>query len=484
MLLTLVNFIPVIPEVFVLFMALVSLMVGIFLQQYPQISYYLAQVTLIISTWITWHVFAYFNFPTACTFDKLFVVDRLSVYLKLFIYLSVFFSFIYAREYNNERKISVTEFYSLGLLSLLGMMILVSSCNLLTLFLGLELFSLPIYAMVAMYRQKTRCLEASMKYFITSAVASGMLLYGISMIFGATKSLDLTQVTRVISSTSLNQHLVLIVGLVFITAGVAFKLGAAPFHMWVPDVYEGAPSSVTLFISTAPKIATYAMLIRLFMGTMPILQVQWHEMLTVVAILSMIIGNFTAIVQSNIKRMLAYSSIAHMGYMLLGVLCGTREGYAAGMFYIITYSLMSIGAFGMITLMSHDNFEAESIRDFAGLNNRNPWLAFMMMLILFSLAGVPPLVGFIAKVNILDSLIQVHLVWLAVLAVLLAAVGVYYYIRVVKVMYFEKTSFQFKPIQSSLEMKIAISLNGLAILFVGLFPGWLYTFSYWAFHSA
>lgn len=481
----LANFIPAIPEMFVLFMALVILMTGVFLRKYPQIPYYFAQITLIIIIWITWCAFAHFNFSTTFAFDHLFLMDRLSVYLKLFIYLSVFFTFIYARDYNNERKIPATEFYTLSLLSLLGMMILVSSYNLLTLFLGLELFSLPTYTMVAMRRRKIRCVEASMKYFIIGVIASGILLYGMSMIFGATQSLDLTQIARAITGTPppLNQNLVLIVGLVFITAGVAFKLGAAPFHMWVPDVYEGAPSSITLFISAAPKIAAYAMLIRLFVSAMPTLQVQWHEMLIVIVILSMAIGNFSAIVQSSIKRMLAYSSIAHMGYMLLGVLCGTREGYAAAVFYIITYSLMSIGAFGMIVLISRGGgFEAENIKDFAGLNNRNPWLAFMMMLVLFSLAGVPPLVGFIAKVGVLHSLIQVHLVWLAVLAVLLATVGAYYYIRVVKVMYFEEAPFQLKPIQSSLEIKIAISLNGLAVLFIGLFPGCLYTFSHWAFN--
>lgn len=481
MLSTLANFIPAIPEMFMLFMALITLMTGVFLRKYPQIPYCLAQVTLIIIVWVTWCVFTHFNFSTTFAFDHLFIMDRLSVYLKLFIYLSVFFTFIYTREYNNERKISATEFYSLGLMSLLGMMILVSSYNFLVLFLGLELFSLPTYVMVAMYRREIRCVEASMKYFIIGAIASGILLYGMSMIFGATKSLDLTKIARTIASAPLNQNLILIVGLVFIMAGVAFKLGAAPFHMWVPDVYEGAPSSITLFISTAPKIATYAMLIRLFVSAMPTLQVQWHEMLIVIAILSMAIGNFAAIVQSSIKRMLAYSSIAHMGYMLLGVLCGTREGYAAAMFYITTYSLMTIGAFGMIVLMSYGGFEAENIKDFVGLGNRNPWLAFMMMLVLFSLAGVPPLVGFIAKVGVLDSLIQVHLVWLAVLSVLLAIVGAYYYIRVVEVMYFEKTPFRLKPIQSSLEMKIAISLNGLAVLFIGLFPGCLYTLSHWAF---
>ncbi|WP_304985427.1 NADH-quinone oxidoreductase subunit NuoN [Coxiella-like endosymbiont] len=479
---TLPNLIPALPEIFVLFMALVILMMGIFFVRYSQIPYYLAQITLVVVFWLTWYVFPVIEFSAKIfTFHCLFVLDHLSVYLKLFIYLAVFFTFLYAREYNQERKIPATEFYVLGLLSLLGMMVLVSSHNLIMVFLGLELFSLPTYAMVAMKRQKTRCVEAGMKYFIIGSIASGILIYGMSMVFGATRSLDLTEIAAAVSQTPVHQNLILVFGLVFMMVGIAFKVGAAPFHMWIPDVYEGAPSSVTLFISTAPKIAAFAMVIRLLVNAMPALQGQWYKVLVVVAILSMGIGNFAAIAQSNIKRMLAYSSIAHMGYMLLGVLCGTKEGYVAAMFYIITYSFMTLGSFGMVILMSRGDFEAENIKDFAGLNNRNPWLAFMMMLTLFSLTGLPPLVGFIAKVGVLDALIKVHLVWLAVLAVLFAIVGAYYYIRVVKVMYFENSALPLEPIQYSFEMKIAISINGLALLFIGIFPGWLYALSNLAF---
>lgn len=479
---TLPNLIPALPEIFVLFMALVILMVGIFFVRYSQIPYYLAQITLVVIFWLTWRVFPVSEFSERIfTFHCLFVLDYLSVYLKLFIYLSVFFTFLYAREYNQERKISATEFYVLGLLSLLGMMVLVSSHNLIMVFLGLELFSLPTYVMVAMQGRKTRCVEAGMKYFVIGAIASGILIYGMSMVFGATRSLDLNEIAAAVSQTPVHENLILVFGLVFMIAGIAFKVGAAPFHMWIPDVYEGAPSSVTLFIATAPKIASFAMVIRLLVNAMPALQCQWHQVLVVVAILSMGIGNFAAIAQSNIKRMFAYSSIAHMGYMLLGVLCGTKEGYVAAMFYIITYSFMTIGGFGMVILMSRGGFEAENIKDFSGLNDRNPWLAFMMMLTLFSLAGLPPLVGFITKVSVLDALIKVHLVWLAVLAVLFAIVGAYYYIRVVKVMYFENSALPLEPIQYSLEMKIAISINGLAVLFIGIFPGWLYTLSHLAF---
>ncbi|WP_372443102.1 NADH-quinone oxidoreductase subunit NuoN [Coxiella-like endosymbiont of Rhipicephalus sanguineus] len=418
-------------------------------------------------------------FSRIFTFHCLFVLDYLSVYLKLFIYLAVFFTFLYAREYNQERKIPVTEFCVRSFV-LVRMMVLVSSHNFIMVFLGLELFSLPTYAMVAMQRRKTHCVEAGMKYFVIGAIASGMLIYGMSMVFGATRSLDLTEIAAAVSQTPVHQNLILVFGLVFMMAGIAFKVGAAPFHIWIPDVYEGAPSSVTLFISTAPKIAAFAMVIRLLVNAMPALQGQWHQVLVVIAILSMGIGNFAAIAQSNIKRMLAYSSIAHMGYMLLGVLCGTKEGYVAAMFYIITYSFMTLGSFGIVILMSRGGFEAKNIKDFAGLNDRNPWLAFMMILTLFSLAGLPPLVGS-SQGGVLDALIKVHLVWLAVLAVLFAIVGTYYYIRVVKVMYFEDSAFPLKPIQYSLEMKIAISINGLAVLFIGIFPNWLYALSHLAF---
>lgn len=479
---TLPNLIFALPEIFVLFMALAILIVGIFFVRSSQIPYYLAIITLIVVFWLTCYVFPGKEFSERIfAFHCLFVLDHLSVYLKLFIYLAVFFTFLYAREYNQERKIPVMEFYVLSLLSLLGMMVLVSSYNLIIVFLGLELLSLPTYAMVAIQHKKTRCIEAGMKYFVIGAIASGILIYGMSMIFGATHSLDLSEIAAAVNKIPVHQNLILVFGLVFIMGGIAFKIGAAPFHMWIPDIYEGAPSSVTLFISTAPKIAAFAMVIRLLVNAMPALQSQWHEVLILVAILSMGIGNFSAMAQSNIKRMLAYSSIAHMGYMLLGVLCGTKEGYVAAMFYIITYSFMSLGSFGMVVLMSRGGFEAENIKDFAGLNNRNPWLAFMMMLTLFSLAGLPPLVGFIAKVSILDALIQLHLVWLAVLSALFTIIGAYYYIRVVKVMYFENSTLPLEPIQYSLEMKIAISINGLAVLFIGIFPGWLYALSYLAF---
>lgn len=465
----------VLPEILLLVMSCVTLLASLFVKQKSSLPYYMVQATLIVAAVLTWHAGRLVSpGQTIYLFYNAFAFDSLAVVLKMFIYLSAFVAFVYSHRYNNERFIPSGEFHVLALLSVLGMMVLVSAHNLMPLFLGLELFSLPIYTLVALQRGKVRCIEAAMKYFVIGAVASGMLLYGFSMIFGLTKSLDLTQIAQFINAMPSKADPILIFATVFIIAGVAFKLGAAPFHMWVPDVYDGAPNSVTLFLSTAPKLAAFALLIRLLVDALPGIEVQWQHMMIVVAILSIAIGNIVAIAQSNIKRMLAYSSVAHMGYMLLGIACLTDRGYSAALFYIISYSIITLGAFGMIALMSRSGFEATEISDFSGLNSRSPWLAFMMLIILFSLAGVPPLVGFIAKVAILEALIKAHLVWLAVVAIVFAIIGVYYYIRVVKVMYFE-TPEKIEPITVPTDTTIAITLNGIAVLLMGIFPGLLFT---------
>lgn len=475
------NIVPAAPEIFVLLMACIILLVGAFFKKSSSFSYFASQFTLIGAAVITWVIYYKLNVAgIVITFHQMFILDRLSTVLKLFIYLVVFVTFLYSRQYNDERRIPSNEFYVLGLLSTFGMMILVSSHNFLVLFLGLELVTLPIYAMVALQRSKERCIEAAMKYFIIGALASGLLLYGMSLLFGATKSLDISQISLNITQTPIQQNLVMLFALVFILAGIAFKFGAAPFHMWVPDVYDGSPSSVTLFLSTAPKLAAFGMTIRLLVQAMPSLNFQWSEILIAVAILSMAIGNFAAIVQTNIKRMLAYSSIAHMGYMILGLACATDRGFAAAMFYIISYSIMTLGGFGMIILMAKAGFEANMIEDFAGLNDRNPWLAFIMMLIMFSMAGVPPIVGFIAKVGIIEALIQANFVWLAVIAVLFAIIGAYYYIRVVKVMYFDKAS-NMEAVKYSGDMRLVMSLNGIAVFLLGVFPGALFALCHMTF---
>ncbi|WP_148115090.1 NADH-quinone oxidoreductase subunit NuoN [Coxiella-like endosymbiont of Amblyomma americanum] len=472
---TLLNLTPIFPEIFVLLMVLIILIVDSFFVRYSKIPYYFALITLVTVFWLTYYAFSESASSVSLILHRMFILDSLSFYLKLFIYLSVFYVFLCVREYNQIRKVPDTEFYVSGLLSLLGMMVLVSSHNLLITFLGIELLFLPTCTMIAMRYQNSRCVEAGIKYFVTGIAASGILAYGMSMIFGVTRSLDFTTICTIVDQTSVHKNAILVFSLVFIVTGIAFKLGAAPFHMWIPDVYEGAPSSTALFISTAPKIAIFSMIIRLLVDTLTPLQWQWHKMLIVISILSMGIGNFTAILQSNVKKMLAYSSIAHMGYMLLGVLCGTKEGYAAAMFYVITYSFTTLGSFSMIILMSVGHLEAENIKDFSGLNKRNPWLAFVMLLILSSLAGVPPLVGFIAKVGILDALIRAHLIWLAALSVFFTVIGAYYYIRLIKVMYFDSSSISVQPVQYSLKMNVMISVSGLTIFFTGMFPEWLYT---------
>lgn len=477
------TFLPAVPEIFVLFMICFTLMSGLFLgRQCKQISYFLVQFTLIGALILTWISFLQFDFDqTVITFSNTFILDKLATVLKTSIFVAAFFSFLYSRQYNIDRYIPSNEFYVLGLLSVLGMMVLVSAHNLLTIFLGLELMSLPIYAMVALQRGKARCVEAAMKYFIIGAIATGMLLYGMSMVFGASQTLDISQIAKFVSNQPAAELKIFIFGMVFLMAGIAFKLGAAPFHMWVPDVYDGAPSSVTVFLASAPKIAAFGLIIRVLVEAMPALHVQWQQVWIVIALLSMSIGNIVAIIQQNLKRLLAYSSIAHMGYMILGLVCATPRGNAAALFYIISYTLMTLAAFGMLIIMSRAGFEANDIRDFSGLNSRNPWLAFLMLIVMFSMAGIPPLVGFIAKVGVLEALIQVHLVWLAVVAILFAIVGAYYYIRVIKVMYFEEPSEEAVPLQYTSEMRLAISVNAIAVLLLGVFPGALFALSHLTF---
>lgn len=462
--------VAILPEAFMMVMICVTLLLGLFFEKHRYISYYLAQFTLITTALLSWAIYPQINLThKILAFHGTFVLDKFAVILKSFIYLAAFMSFWYARIYNEQRKIPNNEFYVLGLLSVLGMMVLASAHDLITTYLGVELLSLPIYAMVALQRAKERCLEAAMKYFIIGAVASAMLLYGLSIVFGVTHALDIGAIAEKVAVLSTGMKALLTFGLVFLIAGIAFKLGAAPFHMWVPDVYDGAPNSVTLFLSAAPKLAAFALLIRLLVDGLSSLHLQWSHVLIVIALISMAIGNIAAVVQKNIKRMLAYSSVAHMGYMLLGIVCATTRGYSAALFYIISYTLMTLGSFGMLTLLSRHEIEIADIDDFKGLNNRNPWLAFMMLILMFSMAGVPPLVGFIAKVGIFEALIQVHLTWLAVVALVFAIIGAYYYIRVVKVMYFEESENR-SAIVYSKDHLVAITLNGLAVLLLVIFP--------------
>ncbi len=468
------NLLPVLPEIFLAVMVAVTLLTGVFLPNRRLLPYFLVQISLVIGACLTWYSYYAFGKTPTFAFSHSYILDSFAVVLKLFVYLISFVTFIYARRYNEDRHIISNEFHVLGLLATLGMLVLISAYNLLTLYLGLELLSLPLYALVAIQRAKMRCVEAAMKYFVVGGLASGMLLYGISILFGVTHSLDIATIASNIKTLPNHQDVMLIFALVFVVAGMAFKLGAVPFHMWVPDVYDGAPTSVTILLGATPKIAGFALFVRILVEGLPDLFSQWQHMLVVIGILSIALGNVVAIVQVNIKRMLAYSSISHMGFTLLGLAAGTEAGYTAANFYVITYSLMSLGAFGMVALMSRAGFEANDIEDYAGLNHRNPWLAFMMLLLMFSMAGVPPLVGFIAKLSILNAIIQVNLTWVAVIAIIFSIVGAYYYIRIIKVMYFDQ------PLEAELiscprDTKIAMSVNGLAILLLGIFPGALFS---------
>jgi NADH-quinone oxidoreductase subunit N len=463
------EFTPLLTEMFVLAMACIILVLDAFLPDERRVfSYTLSQLTLLAAALISWSML---DDEAVVVMHGTFVSDPMAALLKTSIFLITFGAFLYSRSYLTARGIFKGEYYVLGLFAVLGMQVLVSAHSLLTLYLGLELLSLSLYAMVAFNRDSADASEAAMKYFVLGALASGMLLYGISMLYGATGSLDIARISEVLAGQG-ERGIILVFALCFIVVGLAFKFGAVPFHMWVPDVYHGAPTPVTLFIGSAPKIAAFAMAMRLLEETLGGLMADWQQMLTILAVLSMAVGNVIAIAQSNIKRMLAYSTISHVGFLVLGLLAGTAEGYSAAMFYAITYALMAIGGFGMVILLSRAGFEADRLDDFKGLNDRSPWFAFMMLILMFSMAGVPPTVGFYAKLAVLQAVIHVDMVWLALVAVFFSIIGAFYYLRIVKLMYFDASETD-EPLAVSTDMQIAVSLNGLAVLALGLFPGGL-----------
>ena len=428
----------------------------------------------------------------AYAFDGLYVADLMAHILKLCAYVAVAAALVYSRQYLHDRGLLRGEFLTLLLFALLGMMVMMSADSFLMVYLGLELLSLSLYAMVALNRDSAVSTEAAMKYFVLGALASGLLLYGLSMIYGATGTLTIPEVAKQIAGQTGNaaqQHL-LVFGLVFVVSGIAFKLGVVPFHMWIPDVYEGAPTAVTLVIGSAPKLAAFAMAMRLLVNGMLDLAPHWQQMLVLLAVLSMAVGNITAIAQTNVKRMLAYSTIAHMGFMLLGLLSGNVGGntytagvaYGAAMFYTIVYVLMSLGAFGMLLYLSRAGFECETLDDMKGLNQRSPWFAFIMLLLMFSLAGIPPTVGFYAKLVVLSAAVTAGQVWLAVVAVLLSLVGAFYYLRIVKLMYFDEPK-DATPVEGPRDMRVLLSVNGLAVLGLGILPQSLLALCYIAIRS-
>jgi len=459
---------PAYPELLLLGMACAILVADLFVSDdHRFITYALTQAALAGCFALT---FFTANVDPVTTFSGMFVDDLMADVLKLMVYLGVGAMLVYSRPYLAARGLFRGEYFVLVLFATLGMMIMISASHLLTLYLGLELLSLSLYSMVALQRDSATATEAAMKYFVLGALASGMLLYGMSMLYGATGTLSIAELSALAVAGGA-RDLVLVFGLVFIVAGLGFKLGAAPFHMWVPDVYHGAPTAVTLFIGTAPKLAAFAFIMRLLvlgLGAEQLLA-EWQDMLVLMAVLSLAIGNVTAIAQTNLKRMLAYSTIGHMGFLLLGILSGSAIGYGAGMFYVAVYVLMSLGTFGMILLLSRGGFEAENLDDFKGLNQRSPWYAFIMLLLMFSMAGIPPTVGFYAKLAVLQAVVEADYLWLAVVAVLFSLIGAFYYLRLIRLMYFE-APVDTAPIEPRADVRVLMSLNGLAMLVFGIFP--------------
>lgn len=466
MTLEMLNYTAAWPEIFLLVMASLVLVVDVYLKDENRgVTYFLAQLSLILTLVL---VLLNGDGERSLAYNGTFVSDAMADVLKVFVLGIVAIVFVYSRDYLKQRNIFKGEFYVLGLFGVLGMMVMISAHHFLTLYLGLELLSLSLYAMVAFNRDNPNASEAAMKYFVLGAIASGMLLYGMSMVYGMTGSLNMAEVASVISRQQ-EMNTVLVFGLVFMVIGLSFKLGAVPFHMWIPDVYHGAPTIVTSYIGSAPKIAAFALVIRLLVEGMGHMQADWQGMFIILAILSMALGNVIAIAQTNLKRMLAYSTISHVGFILLGLLAGTNAGYSAAMFYTLTYALMSLGGFGMIILLARAGFEADNLEDFKGLNQRSPWFAFLMLILMFSMAGVPPTVGFWAKLTVIKAVIDIDMLWLALVAVFFSIIGVYYYLRVIKLMYFDKAE-DTTPIEKSRDMQIALSANGLAILVLGLYP--------------
>jgi NADH-quinone oxidoreductase subunit N len=457
------------PEIFLAGAICLVLLIDVFLRpEQRQVTYLLAMLSLVGVALVS---VLTENQQPLVTFSGSFVSDPAGGALKLMAYVIVALVFLYSRNYLEEHKLFKGEFFVLALFGLLGIMVMISAHSMLTMYLGLELLSLSLYALVAFNRDSAIAAESAMKYFVLGAIASGTLLYGISLLYGVTGTLDFSELATALAGDE-GLSLAAALGLVLVVVGVAFKFGAVPFHMWLPDVYEGAPTPVTLFVGSAPKIAAFALSWRVLVEALAPMDASWQGMLIILCVLSLLIGNIVAIAQVNLKRMLAYSTISHVGFILMGFIAGSEEGVEAAMFYTMTYSLMAAAGFGMIIVLSRKGFEAERLEDFRGLNQRSPWFALMMLLIMFSMAGVPPLVGFYAKLSVLSALIGADLVWLAIFGVLLAVVGAFYYLRVVWYMYFADPV-DVAPLSSAQDLKLVISINSLVLLALGLFPGYL-----------
>ena len=469
------DLLPAASEIFLAAMLLVILMVDLFVKDSRRTpTFLLTQLTLLGCAAIQVYTS---TADITYTFSNMFVDDMMADLLKLFVYMTMIVVLFYSRGYLFDRPtMNKGEYYVLALTATLGMMVMISANNFVTIYVGLELLSLSLYGMVAMNRDSVASTEAAMKYFILGALASGMLLYGMSMIYGGTGTLEITKIAETLYNAESNRT-VLVFGLVFLVAGLAFKLGVVPFHMWVPDVYHGAPTTVTLLIGSAPKLAAFAIVMRLLVGGLITLAADWQDMLIVLSVLSMAVGNLAAIAQTSLKRMLAYSAISHMGFMLLGIVTGVVSGdaryalnaYSSSMFYVISYVLMSAGTFGVVLLMARAGFEADNLDDYKGLNKRSPWFAAIMMMLMFSMAGVPFFIGFFGQFSVLQAVVAADYLWLAIVAILFSLIGAFYYLRVVKLMYFDAPADE-TPIAAGLDMRLLISVNGLAVAVLGVFP--------------
>ena len=471
-----VNWMTALPEIFLLSMACVITLVDLWVKSKDRTLTYLLTLATLLAVALM-HAMNASTGQTVYGFGQMVVSDAMGNWLKCIAALSVLVTLIYSRPYASQRKmLEGGELFLLSMFSLLGMSVMISGNNFLVIYLGLELLTLSSYALVALRRDNGNATEAAMKYFVLGALASGFLLYGLSMIYGATGSLELSGVFQAISSGHI-RHQVLVLGVVFVVCGIAFKLGAAPFHMWVPDIYQGAPTAVTLMIAAAPKLAAFAMMMRLLVDGMLPLAIDWQQMMMVLAVLSLLIGNLSAIAQTNLKRMLAFSTIAQMGFVLIGMLSGVNQGntlsaanaYSSAMFYMITYVITTLGVFGVILLLAREGFESEEISDLAGL------FAGVMAMCLFSLAGVPPLVGFFAKLSVLQALLaseQISALVLAVFAVMMSLVGAFYYLRVIKVMYFDPP-LTVTTVSADRHVKAVLAVNGGLVLVLGVLPGGL-----------
>ncbi|NIL92941.1 MAG: NADH-quinone oxidoreductase subunit NuoN [Woeseiaceae bacterium] len=454
-------------EIFLVSAICVVLVVDVFLSDAQRVvTFRLAMLSLVGTAVCSMY---YIPDQAVTAFSESFILDPASAVMKIFAYLIVGLVFLYSRDYLIRAGLFKGEFFVLGLFGLLGIMVMLSAHSLLTLYLGLELLSLSLYSLVAFDRDSPIAAESAMKYFVLGAIASGTLLYGISILYGVTGTVQLGELSAHFAQPGA-VTLPALLGLAFVVVGVAFKFGAVPFHMWLPDVYQGASTPVTAFVGSAPKIAAFALTWRVLSEGLGDMHSSWQDMLALLSVLSLAIGNIVAIAQSNIKRMLAYSTISHVGFILMGFVAGTDDGLQAAMFYTLVYSLMAAAAFGMIIVLSRKGFEADNLDDFKGLNARSPWLAFVMLMIMFSMAGVPPFVGFYAKLVVLGSVIDAGMLWLAIVGVLLAVVGAFYYLRVVWFMYFVDPVDD-SALEAATDLRFVISANGLGLLVLGVFPG-------------